>query len=69
MENEVCLAVAEDAMANKMISFDDVERETGRQDKSKWGSDASRRNRNSIFADFKRRVMQDITILDKYDNK
>lgn len=67
--NEVCLAVAEDAIAKRKISFDDLERETGRTDTSRWGSDASRRKRNSILADFKRRVMADITILDKYELK
>lgn len=67
MKNEVCLAVAEDAIAKRKISFDDLERETGRRDTSRWGSDASRRKRGSILAQFKRMVMEDITILNKYE--
>lgn len=69
MAKEVCLAVAQEKIAERKLSFDDLERETGRKDTSKWGSDASRRKRNSIAADFRRRVMEDVTILDKYELK
>lgn len=69
LSDTVCLAVAEQEIERRKISFDDLERETGRKDNSRWGSDASRRNRNSILADFKRLVMQDVTILAKYDLK
>ena len=69
LANQVCLAVAEQEIAKRKISFDDIEHETSRTDTSKWGSDASRRKRNSILADFKRLVMQDVTILAKYDLK
>lgn len=65
--DQVCLAVAEDAIAKRKISFDDLERETGMRDTHKWGSDASRRKRGAILAEFKRRVMNDVTILAKYD--
>lgn len=65
----VCLAVAEQEIEKRKISFDDLERETGLQDTSKWGSDASRRKRGAILAKFKRMVMQDVTILAKYDLK
>lgn len=69
LADQVCLAVAEAEIARRRISFDDLERETGRRDTSRWGSDASRRKRASILADFKRRVMADVTILAKYELK
>ena len=65
----VCLAVAEEEIERRKLSLDDLERETGLRDTHKWGSDASRRKRNAILAEFKRRVMQDVTILAKYDLK
>jgi hypothetical protein len=65
----VCLAVAETEIAKRKLNLEDLERETGLQDAHKWGSDASRRKRNSILAEFKRRVMNDVTILAKYDLK
>lgn len=64
---QVCLAVAEELISKRKLSFDDLERETSRKDNSRQGSDASRRKRHSILADFKRRVMDDSTILDKYE--
>lgn len=67
LADQVCLAVAEEEIAKRKISFDDLERETGRCDTSRWGSDASRRKRNSILAEFKRMVMNDVTILNKYE--
>ena len=66
---EVCLAVAEDMISRRNISFDDLERETGQKDTSKWGSDASRKKRLSIQADFKRKVMADSSILNWYTLK
>lgn len=65
----VCLAVAEKEISKRKLSLEDLERETGLRDTSRWGSDASRRKRNSILAEFKRRVMQDVTILAKYEIK
>ena len=65
----VCLAVAEEEIERRKLSLDDLERETGLRDTHKWGSDASRRKRNAILAEFKRRVMQDVTILAKYEVK
>lgn len=67
--NEVCLAVAEQKIAKRKLSLEDLERVTGMVDNHKWGSDASRRKRGAIMAEFKRRVMADITILDKYELK
>jgi hypothetical protein len=65
--NQVCLAVAETRIAERRLSLDDLERETGMRDTHKWGSDTSRRKRRAILAEFKRRVMQDVTILNKYE--
>lgn len=65
----VCYAVAEQKIAERKLNLEDLERETGMRDTHKWGSDASRRKRNSILAEFKRRVMQDVTILAKYEVK
>lgn len=67
--DQVCLAVAEDEIAKRKLSLEDLERETGLTDTHKWGSDTSNRKRNAILAEFKRRVMQDVTILTKYDLK
>lgn len=64
---EVCMAVAEQLISRRKLSLDDLERETGMRDTHKWGSDASRRKRASILAQFKRLVMHDATILDKYE--
>ena len=69
IKKEVCLAVAEQEISKRKLCFDDLERETGLTDTHKHGSDLSRRKRNSIVAKFKRQVMQDATILDKYDLK
>ena len=66
---EVCYAVVEEEISKRVLSLEDLERETGMVDKHKWGSDASRRKRASILAEFKRRVMQDISILNKYKLK
>lgn len=65
--DQVCLAVAEQEIARRKLSLEDLERETGIRDTHKWGSDASRRKRGAILAEFKRRVMNDVTILAKYD--
>lgn len=67
--NAVCMAEAEKEIARRKLSLDDLERETGMIDTHKWGSDASRRKRNSILAEFKRRVMADVTLLYKYEMK
>ena len=67
--DQVCLAVAEEEIAKRKLFLEDLERETGMRDTHKWGSDASRRKRNSIEAEFKRRVMNDVTILAKYELK
>ena len=67
LANQVSLAVAEQEIERRKISFDDLERETGMRDTSKWGSDASRHKRNSVLAHFKRMVMNDVTILAKYE--
>lgn len=64
---EFCLAKAEEEIAKRKISFDDVERETGRVDTNRWGSDASRRKRNSIVWQFTQMVMKDSSLLDKYE--
>jgi hypothetical protein len=69
LANTVCLAVAEIEISKRKLFLEDLERETGLRDTHKWGSDASRRKRNAILAEFKRRVMQDVTILAKYDLK
>ena len=69
IKKEVCLAVAEQEISKRKLSFDDIERETGITDTHKHGSDSSRRKRNSIVAEFKRLVMQDVNILDKYELK
>ena len=69
IKKEVCLAVAEQEISRRKLSFDDLERITGLTDTHKHGSDSSRRKRNSIVTKFKRQVMQDVTILDKYDHK
>jgi hypothetical protein len=65
--NQVCYAIAEKLINERKLNFDDLERETGRRDTSKWGTDASRRKRNSILTEFKRLVMNDASILDKYE--
>lgn len=67
--DQVCLAVAEQEIAKRKLSLDDLERETGLRDTHKWGSDSSRRKRGAILAEFKRRVMNDVTILAKYELK
>lgn len=67
--DKVCLAVAEEEIARRKLSLEDLERETGIVDTHKWGSNASRRKRGAILAEFKRRVMQDVTILNKYEIK
>jgi len=67
--NEVCLAVAEQKIAKRKLTLEDLERITGIVDTHKWGSNASRRKRGAIMAEFKRRVMADVTILDKYELK
>lgn len=69
LADQVCLAVAETEIERRKLCLEDLERETGLKDTHKWGSDASRRKRNAILAEFKRRVMQDVTILAKYDLK
>lgn len=69
LADQVCLAVAEQEIEKRKISLDDLERETGMKDTSKWGSDASRRKRGAIYAAFKRQVMNDVTILAKYELK
>lgn len=69
LADQVCLAVAEQEIARRKLSLEDLERETGMRDTHKWGSDASRRKRGAILAEFKRRVMADITILAKYELK
>lgn len=67
--NSVCLAVAENEIDKRKLALEDLERVTGIVDTHKWGSDASRRKRGAILAEFKRRVMNDVTILAKYDLK
>ena len=67
--SEVCLAVAEVEISKRKLCLEDLERETGLTDTYKHGSDSSRRKRNNILAEFKRLVMRDVTILDKYDLK
>lgn len=67
--DQVCLAVAEQEIERRKLSLEDLERETGMKDTSKWGSDASRRKRGAILAKFKRMVMDDVTILAKYELK
>lgn len=67
LADQVCLAVAEREIERRKLSLEDLERETGMRDTSKWGSDASRRKHNSILAKFKRQVMNDVTILAKYE--
>lgn len=67
--DQVCSAVAEEEITKRKLHLEDLERETGMRDTHKWGSDASRRKRNSIEAEFKRRVMNDVTILAKYKLK
>ena len=67
LADQVCLAVAECEIERRKLSLEDLERETGMRDTSKWGSDASRRKRGAILAEFKRRVMSDVTILAKYE--
>ena len=69
LADQVCLAVAEEEIARRKLSLDDLERETGMRDTHRWGSDASRRKRGAILAEFKRRVMNDVTILAKYQLK
>lgn len=69
LADQVCLAVAEQEIERRKLSLDDLERETGMRDTHRWGSDASRRKRGAILAEFKRRVMQDVTILAKYELK
>lgn len=69
LADQVCLAVAEQEIEKRKLSLDDLERETGMKDTSRWGSDASRRKRGAILAEFKRRVMNDVTILAKYELK
>ena len=66
-KNETTYAGATEAIKGRRLFFEDLERETGRKDTSKWGSDASRRKRGSIQADFIRLVMTNITILNKYE--
>ena len=68
-KKEVCLAVAEQEISKRKLCLEDLERITGLTDTHKHGSDSSRRKRNSILAVFKRQVMQDVKILDKYDLK
>lgn len=46
---QVTMATAEQEIEKRKLSFDDLERETGRTDTSKWGSDASRRSRASLL--------------------
>ena len=65
-KNELCLAVCEQEIDRRHISFDDVERITGLKDNSRWGSDASRHKRNSILVQFKRLVMFDPSILNQF---
>jgi hypothetical protein len=67
LSDQVCLAVAEREIERRKLSLEDLERDTGMRDTSKWGSDASRRKRGAILAEFKRRVMNDVTILAKYE--
>ena len=69
LADQVCLAVAEQEIERRKLSLEDLERETGMRDTSRWGSDASRRKRGAILAEFKRRVMNDVTILAKYELK
>lgn len=69
LADQVCLAVAEQEIERRVLSLEDLERETGMRDTHRWGSDASRRKRNAILAEFKRRVMNDVTILAKYQLK
>lgn len=69
LADQVCLAVAEAEIERCKLSLEDLERETGMRDTSRWGSDASRRKRGAILAEFKRRVMNDVTILAKYELK
>lgn len=69
LANQVCLAVAEQEIERRRLSLDDLERVTGMRDTHKWGSNASRRKRNAILAEFKRQVMQDVTLLAKYELK
>lgn len=69
LADQVCLAVAEAEIERRKLSLEDLERETGMRDTSRWGSDASRRKRGAILAEFKRRVMNDVTILAKYELK
>lgn len=69
LADQVCLAVAEQEIERRKLSLDDLERETGMRDTHRRGSDASRRKRGAILAEFKRRVMQDVTILAKYELK
>lgn len=65
-DKEYCLAKAEQEIAKRKISFDDVERVTGMIDTHKHGSDASRRKRASAVAQFKRLVMSNPSILNDY---
>lgn len=66
---EVPLAVAQELIAKRELSLEDLERETGMKDTSKLGSDASRRKQASIASRFVGMVMNDSTILDKYKLK
>ena len=65
----VCLAEAEREIERRVLCLEDLERETGMRDTSRWGSDASRRKRGAILAEFKRRGMADVMILAKYPLK
>jgi hypothetical protein len=67
--NSVCLAVAENEINKRKLALEDLERVTGMVDNHKWGSDASRRKRGAIMAEFKRRVMADVTLLYRYPLK
>lgn len=69
LADQVCLAVAEEEIAKRKLHLEDLERVTGIKDTHKWGSDASRRKRGAILAEFKRRVMQDVTILAQFELK
>ena len=68
-KKEVCLAVAEQEISKRKLCLEDLERITRLKDTHKHGSDLSRRKRNSILAEFKRQVMQDVNILNKYELK
>ena len=69
LDKELCYSRAEEEVNKRQLSLDNLERITGVYDTHKWGSDASRKKRATIYRLFINKVMSEPQILNCYPLK